>query len=49
MLTHLGMTGKFFLSMKINKKFKTSFYYELNNKKDNKHDSIIIFFNKRKS
>ena len=48
MLTHLGMTGKFFF-IKNKRKFRTSFYYELNNKKDNKHDRIIFYLsNKQK-
>ncbi len=46
MLVNLGMTGKFFFVDKKNVKFKTSFYYEINTKKDHKHDRIIIFFNK---
>ena len=33
MLVHLGMTGKFFYINKKNTKFKTSFYYDINNKK----------------
>ena len=49
MLVHLGMTGKFFFSNELNKKFKTSFYYEINEIKDLKHDRVIFFFeNKRK-
>ena len=42
MMVHLGMTGKFFF-MKRKKKFKTSFYYNLDAKKDTKHDRIIFF------
>ena len=45
MLVHLGMTGKFFFIDKKNKKFKTSFYYEIDNNKDHKHDRIIFFLN----
>tara|TARA_X000001036_G_scaffold128520_1_gene121510 strand:- start:388 stop:1257 length:870 start_codon:yes stop_codon:yes gene_type:complete len=49
MLVHLGMTGKFFFINKKNKKFKTSFYYNLNKNKDHKHDRIIFFLeNKQK-
>ena len=49
MLVHLGMTGKFFYINKKNQKFKTSFYYEVNQKKDNKYDRVIFFFqNKQK-
>ena len=42
MLVHLGMTGKFFFVNRKSKKYKTSFYYELNEKKDKKHDRIIF-------
>ena len=49
MLVHLGMTGKFFFVNKKNKKFKTSFYYNLNEKKDQNYDRVIFFFkNKQK-
>ena len=44
MIVHLGMTGKFFIKNKKDIKFKTSFYYDLNNK-NNKHDHIIFTFN----
>ena len=44
MLVHLGMTGKFFFVNKNKKKFKTSFYYDLNLNKDFKHDRVIFFF-----
>ena len=47
MLFHLGMTGKFFFISKKNKKYKTSFYYSLNEIKDKKHDKIIFFFQKK--
>ncbi len=46
MLFHLGMTGKFFFINKKNKKYKTSFYYSLNDNKDKKHDRIIFSFQK---
>ena len=46
MLVHLGMTGKFFFVNKRDIKFKTSFYYDINNKKDKKHDRVVFFFNK---
>ena len=36
MLVHLGMTGKFFFVNRKSKKYKTSFYYELNEKKRQK-------------
>ena len=47
MLAHLGMTGKFFILNKKNTKFKTSFYYNINDVKDQKHDHVIFFFNKK--
>ena len=42
MLIHLGMTGKLFFINKKNTKYKTSFYYDLNEEKDNKHDRVIF-------
>ncbi len=42
MLVHLGMTGKFFFINKKNIKYKTSFYYDINEDKDKKHDRIIF-------
>ena len=42
MLVHLGMTGKFFFVNQKSKKYKTSFYYDLNEVKDKKHDRIIF-------
>ncbi len=42
MLVHLGMTGKFFFVDKKKTKYKTSFYYDINNNKDKKHDRIIF-------
>ena len=42
MLIHLGMTGKLFFINKKNTKYKTSFYYDLNEYKDKKHDRIIF-------
>jgi formamidopyrimidine-DNA glycosylase len=47
MLAHLGMTGKFFFINQKNTKFKTSFYYDINNKKDHKHDRVVFFLNKK--
>ena len=47
MLVHLGMTGKFFFTDNKDNKFKTSFYYFLNYKKDRKHDRITFFLNKK--
>ena len=46
-LVHLGMTGKFFFIDDNDNKFKTSFYYSLNYKKDRKHDRVIFFLNKK--
>ena len=46
MLVHLGMTGKFFFVNKKNTKFKTSFYYNIDEKKDYKHDRVIFVFNR---
>ena len=42
LLIHLGMTGKFFFVDNQERKFKTSFYYNIK-KKDKKHDRIIFF------
>ncbi len=42
MLVHLGMTGKFFFVNSKKKKYKTSFYYNINEDKDKKHDRIIF-------
>ena len=42
MLVHLGMTGKFFFVNRNKTKYKTSFYYDINENKDNKHDRIIF-------
>ena len=42
MLVHLGMTGKFFFINQKNDKCKTSFYYDINEEKDKKHDRVIF-------
>ena len=42
MLVHLGMTGKFFFLDRKNTKYKTSFYYNINEEKDKKHDRVIL-------
>ena len=42
MLVHLGMTGKFFFVNRKRLKYKTSFYYDINENKDKKHDRIIF-------
>ncbi len=42
MLVHLGMTGKFFFINKKKTKYKTSFYYDINEDKDKKHDRLIF-------
>ena len=44
-LAHLGMTGKFFIIDKYNKKQKTSFYYSIK-KNESKHDHFTLYFNK---
>ena len=44
MLAHLGMTGKFFVMNKQQVKKKTSFYYNIDDAKDKKHDHIIFHF-----
>tara|TARA_B100000674_G_scaffold480807_1_gene480819 strand:+ start:428 stop:1294 length:867 start_codon:yes stop_codon:yes gene_type:complete len=46
MLTHLGMTGKFFFIDKKARKYKTSFYYNLN-KKDQKYDRVVFFLGEK--
>ena len=43
MLVHLGMTGKFFFIDHKSKKYKTSFYYNINKEKDKKHDRVIFY------
>jgi len=49
MLVHLGMTGKFFFINENNIKYKTSFYYNVDNSKDNKHNKLIFLLsNKQK-
>jgi formamidopyrimidine-DNA glycosylase len=42
MLVHLGMTGKFFFVDPKKTKHKTSFYYDIKEDKDKKHDHIIF-------
>ena len=42
MLVHLGMTGKFFFINQKNNKYKTSFYYDIDEDKDKKHDRVIF-------
>ncbi len=46
LLAHLGMTGKFFFVDNKNKRFKTSFYYKIKEKKDKNYDKIIFIFQK---
>ena len=48
MLVHLGMTGKFFYINHKNIKYKTSFYYDINEKKDKKHDRVIFSLSNNK-
>ena len=47
MIVHLGMTGKFFVINRNQIKKKTSFYYNLNEVNDNKHDHIVFHFKDR--
>ena len=47
MLVHLGMTGKFFFTDNKDNKFKTSFYYFINYKKDQKHNRVIFILSKK--
>jgi len=46
MLVHLGMTGKFFFINYKNTKYKTSFYYEMSDNKDHKHDRVIFYLSR---
>ena len=48
MLVHLGMTGKFFFVNEKSNKYKTSFYYSINEEKDKKHDHVVFFFSKNR-
>ena len=48
MLVHLGMTGKFFFINQKNTKYKTSFYYVINEDKDKKHDRVIFNLSKNR-
>ena len=48
MLVHLGMTGKFFFINQKNTKYKTSFYYYINEDKDKKHDRVIFKLSKNR-
>ena len=48
MLVHLGMTGKFFFIDQKNTKYKTSFYYDIKEDKDKKHDRVIFNLSKNK-
>ena len=47
MLVHLGMTGKFFFINEKAIKHKTSFYYNIDESKDNKHNRLIFSLSKR--
>jgi formamidopyrimidine-DNA glycosylase len=47
MLVHLGMTGKFFIVDKNNEKYKTSFYYNIKEEKDKKHDRVIFYLSRK--
>ncbi len=49
MLVHLGMTGKFFFIDEKAIKHKTSFYYNIDETKENKHNRLILLLsNNRK-
>ena len=48
MLVHLGMTGKFFFINQKNTKYKTSFYYGINEDKDKKYDRVIFNLSKNR-
>ena len=48
MLVHLGMTGKFFFINEKDIKHKTSFYYNIDETKNNKHDRLIFSLSKKK-
>ena len=47
MLVHLGMTGKFFYINEKAIKHKTSFYYNINDSKDFKHNRLIFLLSKK--
>ena len=47
MLVHLGMTGKFFFINEKAIKLKTSFYYNIDESKDNKHNRLIFSLSKK--
>ena len=47
MLVHLGMTGKFFFINDKAIKLKTSFYYNIDESKDNKHNRLIFTLSKK--
>ena len=47
MLAHLGMTGKFFFINEKEIKHKTSFYYNIDDEKENKHDRLIFLLSKK--
>ncbi|MDC0524794.1 bifunctional DNA-formamidopyrimidine glycosylase/DNA-(apurinic or apyrimidinic site) lyase [Pelagibacteraceae bacterium] len=46
MMVHLGMTGKFFFVDQKNTKLKTSFYYNIDYKKEQKYDRVEFILNK---
>ena len=47
MLVHLGMTGKFFFINEQAIKHRTSFYYNVDESKDNKHNRLIFSLSKK--
>jgi formamidopyrimidine-DNA glycosylase len=48
MLVHLGMTGKFFFVNEKDIKYKTSFYYKVDEYNNNKHNRLIFLLSKKK-
>ena len=46
MLAHLGMTGKFLFINNKDISYKTSFYYDIDEHKDKKHDRLIFILSK---
>ena len=47
LMVHLGMTGKFYISTKIKKLKKMSFYYNTSDH-NTKHDHLVFHFNDKK-
>jgi formamidopyrimidine-DNA glycosylase len=47
MMVHFGMTGKFFFVDQKNIKFKTSFYYNINYRKEQKYNRVVFYLNNK--